>query len=341
MAKKRVGKETVAFTTPPVLLGTATIAGPKEGKGPLGSYFHEVKSDLMMGKSSWEQAEVYLFEQSVQHLLDAVAVPLDLVDYLVGGDLLDQIMTTNMAARTLQRPLLGLYGACSTSTESLFVASTLLDGGFADHVVVATASHHNTAERQFRYPTELGVQRKETQTWTATGAGAFMLASEGVGPRITHATVGTVVDLGIKDPNNMGAAMAPAAARTIKQHLVDTGRTFADYDLILTGDLGRIGLPLARDLLEQEKVSVPKDRLADCGIMLYESEDQDVHSGGSGTACSALVFGSYLYRQLLSGDLNRILLVATGALLSPTTFQQGESVAGIAHAIAIEMLKGR
>lgn len=334
MKDKKKGAQTLAFRHAPVILAASSIVGPMEGKGPLGEYFDEVRDDHLWGQKTWEKAESKLLEDAVLKVLQKAEIPKHLVDFLFAGDLLNQITVSNFAAGQLSIPFIGVYGACSTFTESIALGAMAIDGGYAGVVAAATSSHHDAAERQYRYPTEFGVQRLPTAQWTATAAGAALLAGAGDGPRVTYATVGKVVDFGIKDPNNMGAAMAPAAADTMRQHLHDTGRSASYYDLIVTGDLGRVGQPLARDILKGDGIDV-SENFADCGILIY-SEDQDVHAGGSGCGCSAAVFGGYLMHRLEKGDLKRILLVSTGALHSPTTYLQGESMPAVAHAVAIE-----
>lgn len=336
---KRIGRQTVEFGNPPVILATAAVVGPKEGQGPLVDYFDEIKKDSYLGQKTWERAESKLLEEAANLALQKAGVGQGEIDFLLAGDLLNQIISSNFAARSISVPFFGLYGACSTLTEGLALGAMLVDGGFASCLLVATSSHHDAAERQYRYPTELGVQRYPASQWTVTGAGAAVLGRAGEGPVITHATVGKVTDMGVKDANDMGTAMAPAAADTIFAHLKETGRKPEDYDLIVTGDLARVGLPICRDLISRAglDVSAVTD---DCGILIYD-EKQDVHAGGSGCGCSATVFGGYLMKKLRDGEYRRILLVSTGALHSPTTSQQGESIPGIAHAVAIEMPRSK
>ncbi|GAW91354.1 stage V sporulation protein AD [Calderihabitans maritimus] len=332
---KRVGQRTVQFSNPPCIISTATIVGPKEGEGPLAHTFDKVMEDTYYGQKSWEKAESKILEESVQMALQKVNLSLQDIDYLLAGDLINQIICCNFAARTLGIPFFGLYGACSTMYEGLALGAMLIDGGFASKVVAATCSHHNTSERQYRYPTELGSQRPMTAQWTITGAGAFVLASEGTGPRITHATVGKVVDAGVKDPFDMGAAMAPAALDTLVNHFKDTGRGPQDYDLIVTGDLASVGRSVLIQLAQQQGYDLSQN-YTDCGVLIFDPS-QDTHAGGSGCACIAVVTGGYILNQMKAGKLRRILGIATGALLSPLSVQQGESIPGIAHAVAIEL----
>ncbi len=333
-AGRRLGERTWAFRNPPVILSVAAVAGPMEGRGPLGGKFDEVLPDQLLGQKSWEQAEAKILEKAIRAALAKARVTESDVDLLISGDLLNQLLASTFGARGLDIPFFGIYGACACWTEGLTLAAALLDGGYVDRTVVAASSHHLSAERQFRYPTEFGVQRPPTATWTATGAGAAVLAYEGRGPRVTHATPSRLIDVGFKDPYDLGAAMAPAAADTIVQHLRDCGRTPEDYDLIITGDLGRVGKPMAEELIREAGFDVTPV-FDDCGLRLYGPQ-QDVHAGGSGCACSALTFNADLFPLLAGGQLGRVLLVSTGAMFSPTSYQQGESIPCVAYAVAIE-----
>lgn len=333
MANKRIGSQTVKFINPPTILTSGTIVGPKEGQGPLKDYFDMILTDDTYGEKSWEKAECKMFQDSVNLSLKKANLQMTDIDYLIGGDLLNQIITSSFAARQFSVPTFGLYGACSTMAEGLSIGSMLIDGGFADHVIAATSSHFSTAERQYRFPLEQGVQRPFTAQWTVTGAGASLLSSVGNGPFITHVTTGKVIDLGIKDANNMGAAMAPAAADTIITHFNDTGFTVNDYDLIITGDMARVGKNILMELLNKQGLDI-SNIYRDCGIEIYD-EKQDIHSGGSGAGCSAVVFNGWVLNKIKNGVYNRVLFIATGALLSPTSSQQGESIPGIAHAVTV------
>ncbi|MFZ5815679.1 MAG: stage V sporulation protein AD [Bacillota bacterium] len=337
MAKKRLGMRTVQLEQPPVITGAAAVAGPMEADGPLGLEFDQTYPDLMVGQQSFERAER-------QMMIDACNLALKKanltekppkVDYFLAGDLLNQIITSSFSGLQLEVPFFGLYGACSTFCESISIGSMLIDGGFADRVLCAVSSHNAASERQYRYPVEYGLQRKPYAQWTVTGAGAVVLANSGTGPRVTHVTTGKVVDMGIKDPYDQGAAMAPAAVDTIVTHLKDTGRSVDYYDLIVTGDLARFGREMAVRLAAQQNV-ILGEKYQDCGVMIFDNTKQDVHSGGSGCACSAIVTCGHLLRQMSQGKLKKLLVVATGALLSPTTFQQGENIPTIAHAVALE-----
>lgn len=338
-APKRVGRQTVRFQDPPVVAAGAAVVGPKEGQGPLGAYFDRVYPDTLLGEQSWERAECRMLVDAVRAAAGKAGLgPAD-IDLLFAGDLLNQTVTANFAARELDIPFLGIFNACSTLTEGLGLSAMVVDGGYADRVVTAVSSHHDTAERQYRFPTEFGAQKPLTSQWTVTGAAALLVArpelAAGVaGPRITHATFGRVVDMGVKDPFDMGSAMAPAAADTIRRHFEDTGRRPEDYDLVVTGDLAQVGLPIARDLLRRQGLDLA-DRLADCGLIFF-GDDPQVHAGASGAACSGTVLAAYLLPRLREGRYRRILMVSTGALFSKTTYQQGESIPCIAHAVALE-----
>jgi stage V sporulation protein AD len=257
------------------------------------------------------------------------------VDFFLAGDLMNQIISANFAARGLEVPFLGLFGACSTFAEALMLGSMLIDGGFAARVLVASGSHHNTAERQFRFPIEQGVQRLPYAQWTVTGTGALALANQGEGPVVTAGPAGKVVDLGVSDVNNMGAAMAPAAADTLVSHFQDLGTVPADYDLILTGDLGTVGSAALKDLMKMQGYLLGEN-YCDCGILIYDLARQDVHAGGSGCGCSSVVFTGDIWKQLNEGRYRKVLLAATGALMSSTSSQQGETIPGIAHAVVVE-----
>ncbi len=329
------GNQTWVFKNKPVIIGAAAVVGPDESEGPLAADFDLVHPELDLGEASWEKAERKLMEQASQFALQKAGLSGEELQLYVGGDLLNQIISTTFAARTMAVPYLGVFGACSTSMESLAIAALTVDSGFATDVMAGTCSHNCTAEKQFRYPTEYGAQKPPTAQYTVTGAGAAVISKNGDGPVIECATIGKVIDLGITDPFNMGAAMAPAAADTIKAHFTDTGRMPSDYDLIVTGDLASVGLPIAKDLLLQSNVPMNDTLFDDCGLMIYDRSKQLVQAGGSGCACSAVVTYSHLLKKLESGEYKRVLVVATGALLSPVSFQQGESIPGIAHAVAI------
>lgn len=329
------GKQTWWFEKRPVIIGEATVVGPDEGDGPLAADFDLVHPELEMQQKTWEKAERMLLEQASQFAVQNARIDSNQIQFYVGGDLMNQIISSSFAARTLGAPYLGVFGACSTSMESLAIASLIVNSGSGSHVLAGTCSHNCTVEKQFRYPTEYGAQKPPTAQFTVTGAGAAVVAAEGDGPVVECATIGKVIDLGITDPFNMGAAMAPAAVDTIQAHFNDTGRTPKDYDLIVTGDLAGVGHPIARELLLQNGLPINDTVFGDCGLMIYDVANQKVQAGGSGCGCSAVVTYGHLLKRLKKGELKRILVVATGALLSPLSYQQGESIPCIAHAVAI------
>lgn len=335
MAQKKLGRQTVKLTNPPSILSTASVVGAKEGEGPLRDYFDVIVKDDLFEEKSWEKAETKMSKEAVKIALNKINMTPDKIDYLFAGDLLNQIIASSFAARELKIPFFGLYGACSTMCESLSLAAMIIDGGFSDFSIAATSSHFCSAERQFRFPLEMGGQRPPTAQWTVTGAGAAVLGNKGNGPFVTYVTTGRILDFGIKDANNMGAAMAPAAADTIVGHLKDTGFTQDSYDLIISGDLGKVGKELTAEIVKKNGYDI-STKLKDCGLEIFDASRQDVNSGGSGCGCAAAVFCGYLYKEILKGSFNRILLISTGALLSPTSTQQGESIPSIAHAVTIE-----
>lgn len=334
MAEKHIGKQTVALQNPPSIIATASIVGPQEGQGELKQCFDYIIPDEMWGEESWEKAESKLIRETFAKALVNAKLSNDKIDYVLAGDLLNQCIAANYGLRETNVPFLGLFGACSTMAESMSIGSMLVDGGYADNVVCMTSSHFCSAEKQFRFPLELGSQRPPTAQWTVTGSGAAVLSAQGTGPYIKHVTVGKINDKGITDANNMGAAMAPAAADTILTHFADTGFAPDYYDLIVTGDLGKIGKQVCCELLKANGLDI-EGRYNDCGLMIFNLKDQDKHAGGSGCGCSATVFAGHLYKEIMKGNLKRLLFVATGALMSPTSSQQKESIPGIAHALGI------
>lgn len=334
MAEHRIGKQTIVFDSGPAILGWASVVGKKEGQGPLAKEFDIVSQDTKFGQDSWEKAESRMQKEALQRALQkSFLTPLQL-DALCAGDLLNQCISSNYAVRGLGIPFLGLYGACSTMAESLIVASMLVDGGYTDRAAAMTSSHFAAAERQYRLPLEYGGQRTPTAQWTVTGAGCAILGREDGRLRIRSATIGSVIDKGISDANNMGSAMAPAAYETLRQHLADTGRGPEDYDLIATGDLGYVGSEILRDLFHRDGVDLG-EHYNDCGLMIFDRERQDVHAGGSGCGCAASVLCGPLLGRMARGELRRILLCATGALMSPLATQQGESIPAVCHAVEI------
>lgn len=339
MERRQIGRSTWEYLRNVRLMSHAAVVGPMEGNGLLGDHFDLVYEDLYMGEENWEKAERKMIEDVVQICMKKANLHQDDISIYIAGDLLNQNISASFSAKTNQIPFMGVYGACSTSMLSLSLAAVLVDSGFAEKAVAAVSSHNCTAEKQYRYPTEYGGQKPDTAQWTVTGAGAGVVGisdQPSVGPRITYTTIGKVVDLGVKNPFDMGSAMAPAASDTIRRHFEDTGRTPQDYDLIVTGDLGKVGHPIARELMQKAGYELD-DRFQDCGLMIYTNE-QEVFSGGSGCASSAVVTYGYLVDQMRQGKYNRILVVATGALFSPISYQQGESIPCIAHAIAMEMI---
>ncbi|MCX7923643.1 MAG: stage V sporulation protein AD [Clostridia bacterium] len=335
MATKSNGKQTVKLQNPPSIVSTASIVGPKEGQGPLRLYFDNIIDDEMWGEKSWERAESKLMRETFAKILDKAGKTSGDINYIIAGDLLNQCIAATFGLRESGIPFFGVYGACSTMAESASLGAMLIDGGFADNVVCMTSSHFCSAEKQFRFPLELGSQRTSTAQWTVTGSGGVLLSNQGTGPYITYVTTGKIIDFGIKDANNMGAAMAPAAADTILTHFKDTGIAPQSYDLIVTGDLGYVGKSICEELLKENGYDI-KDRYNDCGVMIFDREKQDAHAGGSGCGCSAATLAGFIYQELQKGCLNNVLFVATGALLSTTSSQQGESIPCIAHAITIQ-----
>jgi len=334
MAEKHIGKQTVVMRNSPSIKATASIVGPKEGKGNLKKCFDYITPDELWGEDSWEKAESKLVRETFAKVLQNACLSNDKIDCILAGDLLNQCIAANYGLRETNVPFLGLYGACSTMAESMSIGSMMVEGGFADNVVCLTSSHFCSAEKQFRYPLELGIQRAPTSQWTVTGSGVVVIAAKGTGPYITHVTIGKIIDLGISDVNNMGAAMAPAAADTILTHFADTGFVPEYYDLIITGDLGRVGKKICADILRMNGLNI-EDRYNDCGVMIFNLNEQDVHAGGSGCGCSATVFAGHIYKEIMKGNLKRVLFVATGALMSPISLQQKETIPGIAHAVSI------
>ena len=318
----------------PRIVSYASMAGPMEAQGPMAKHFDRVFTDDRLGQDSFEQAECQMLIRTIHLALDKARKLPEAVSFLLAGDLLNQIISSSFAAREVKIPMLGLYGACSTMAEGLCLGAMLVNAGYGKLALAGTASHFSTAERQYRTPLEMGCQRPPTAQRTVTGAGATLIGTEGHGPCIPCVTLGRVIDLGISDPNQMGAAMAPAAADTLLTHFKETQRSPADYDLIVTGDLGTIGASILRELMAQ--AGYPLDnKLMDCGEEIFRGMPH-VDAGGSGAGCSAVTLNGYLMHRLEEGKLRRVLFTATGALLSPTTTMQKESIPGIAHAAVIE-----
>lgn len=332
---QRLGKQTVVFGEPPVILETAAIVGTKEGEGPLAQYFDDILDDDQWGEKSWEKAESKLQRETALLALQKAKLATDDMNYVLAGDLLNQCVGAHYGLRDLKIPFLGVYGACSTMTESMSIGSMLIGGGFADYAMCVTSSHFCSAEKQYRFPLEYGGQRTPSAQWTVTGSGAAILAKKGVGPKITHITTGKIIDMGINDANNMGAAMAPAAIDTLCQHFSDTGFRPEDYDLILTGDLGVVGSDILCELMQGEGYDITELH-NDCGKMIFNIDEQDVHAGGSGCGCCGSVFCGHIMKELRNGTYDKILVMATGALMNPSSLQQGETIPAIAHAVTIE-----
>ena len=331
---KRIGKYTVEMTGGPVIKAFASSVGKKEAEGPLGKEFDQVFEDTTLKEPSWEKAESRLQTETVKILLKKCGLDASEINYIFAGDLLNQCMSSSFGLRSLNIPFLGQFGACSTMAQSLFLAATSIEAGIADYSVAVTSSHFCSSERQFRFPLQYGGQRTPTAQWTVTGSGAILVARNEEGPKIKYCTVGRITDLGIKDANNMGAAMAPSAAKTLLSFFSDTKTKPDDYDLILTGDLGEVGSALLKQLLENEGIRL-KTNYNDCGLMIYYKEKQDVHAGGSGCGCSASILCSLILNKVKNKELKNILFIATGALMSPTSAQQGETIPGVAHLINI------
>ena len=313
----------------------ASIAGKKESEGPLAHTFDKTSLDTLFGQSSWEQAEKHMQQLALETLLEKATIKSSDIDLVFSGDLLNQCIGSSFTLRNLDIPHLGLYGACSTMAESLLAASMAVGGGYADKVVAMTSSHFASSERQYRFPLGYGGQRTPTSQWTVTGSGAALVCSTGKGPVIESCTIGTVSDLGITDANNMGAAMAPAAYSTIRAHFDDLKTDPEDFDLIVTGDLGQLGKELLLELARRDGICLG-GKLTDCGTLVFDNTTQDVHAGGSGCGCSAITLCGSLLGKLKTGKLKKILFCGTGALLSPTSTQQGLPIPGVCHAVCIQ-----
>ena len=334
MAINKRGKQSFTLPQLPVIRTWASVAGKKESEGPLAHTFDITSQDTLFGQKSWEQAEKHCQQMALDKLAEKAGMKKSEFDLVLSGDLLNQCIGSSFSLRNQNIPHLGLYGACSTMAESLLVASMVVGGGFADKVVAQTSSHFASSERQYRFPLGYGGQRTPTAQWTVTGSGAALVCSSGTGPRIECCTIGTVTDLGITDANNMGAAMAPAAFQTIRAHMEDLHRVPEDFDLIVTGDLGQVGKELLLEIGKRQGLLLG-GKLTDCGNLVFDNTAQDVHAGGSGCGCSAITLCGYLLNQLNEGKLKRILFCGTGALLSPTSTQQGLPIPGVCHAVSI------
>ena len=333
-----LGKQSVSLKKPVYIIESASVVGKKEGEGPLGELFDLVGEDDMFGGQTWEDAESTLQEEALGTALGKAGWKAEEVRYLFAGDLLGQEIATSFGLVSFEIPLFGLYGACSTCGLSLTLASLVISGGFAEKAACVTSSHFASAEKEFRFPLGYGNQRPLSATWTVTGSGAFVLAASKNGKaraKITGLTSGKIVDYGLKDSMNMGACMAPAAASTIEQHLKDFGRQPDYYDKIITGDLGTVGQTVLLDLLNKKGIDISGQHM-DCGIEIFDAKEQDTHAGGSGCGCSAVTLSAYILKMLEEGVWKRVLFAPTGALLSKTSFNEGQNVPGIAHAVVLE-----
>ncbi|QJE33896.1 stage V sporulation protein AD [Heyndrickxia coagulans] len=332
------GHRTWVFDQKPAIISTGTVGGPFEANGMLALDFDLLHSDLWLGQDSYEKAHKILLEEACQKAIEKAGLQKEQIQFFLGGDLINQLTPTSFAMRTLGVPFLGLFGACSTSMEGLALGAYIVNNKGADYLLTGASSHNAAVEKQFRYPTEYGGQKPPTAQWTVTGAGAALLSSAGDGPRVTSATIGRVIDMGMTDPLNMGGAMAPAAVDTIEAHLKERNVDPSYYDLIVTGDLGQIGHDISLELFHKHGTPIREEQYQDCGLMIYR-EEQPVLSGASGAGCSATVVYGHLLNRMKKGELKRMLVVATGALLSPLSFQQNETIPCIAHAVSIEYEK--
>ncbi len=337
MERKRYqrGKASLAFENGPQILGKASVAGKKEGEGPLGEQFDIIEPDPLLGCENWEEAESALQKEAADLVIERAGLVRSEVRYLFAGDLLGQLIATSFGTVDLELPLFGLYGACSTIGEALCLGAMTVEAGYADYVMALSSSHFASAEKQFRFPLEYGNQRPLSTTWTVTGSGAFILGKKGGSVRISGITPGRIVDMGLKDSMNMGACMAPAACDTICRSLEDFEREPEDYDRIITGDLGQVGTTILLDFMKSRGHDIRRQH-RDCGTMIFDAEAQDTHSGGSGCGCSALVLAAEILPKLMTGQWQRVLFLPTGALLSSVSFNEGNSVPGIAHGVILE-----
>ncbi|WP_324717847.1 stage V sporulation protein AD [Carboxydochorda subterranea] len=336
--QRRMGPGTVRFLLPPRILAGFTVAGPMECKGPMGGYMDTCLEDTFYGERCWERTESKMLKEAVQQAVQRAGLTDQEIDLALTTDLLNQNVSGNFAMRSIPIPHVGVYSACAGFAGGIALAAAMVDAGFAQRAVVGASSHHDAAERQYRFPTELGVQRPPTAQWTVTGAGAVVLAATGPDDSllVTHATFGKILDMGLKDPYDMGSAMVPAAEDTLLRHLQDTGRRLEDFDWILTGDLGQVGSRILLDWLKDRHGLDIDGRHSDCGVLMYNPAHQDVHAGGSGLGATACVVSGYLLKAMAKGLVNRVLVIGTGSLHSPTTHLQGESIPVTAHAVTIE-----
>lgn len=337
--KKQQGIQSVKFEEPPIICAAASVVGQKEGDGPFGDVFDQIESDPKVGGDTWEDAEGRLQERAAELAIQKAGCGKEAIRYIVAGDLLGQLMASSFGLAGFDKPLFGVYGACSTMGESIGIGSMLVEGGFADYVLAMTSSHFASAEKQFRFPLGYANQRPKASTWTVTGSGAVVICKgdqKQEMAKITGITTGKIVDYGVKDTMNMGACMAPAAASVVAAHFKDFGTDPSEYDQIITGDLGMVGKDILIDILRSEGYDIA-DRYIDCGIEIY-GRDAQAQAGGSGCGCSAVMLAGYVLKQLEIGEWKRVLFVPTGALLSVVSFNEGNSIPGIAHAVRLETL---
>lgn len=341
MKQQSIGKQTIQFEHPPIILSHASVVGEMEGQGPLAPFFDQIETDPAFGQDSWEEGESEMVRRACQTAISKSGITKNDIRYIFGGDLLGQLIGTTFGLKDFDIPVFGLYGACSTCGESLSLAAMTVAAGYADNVMAVTSSHYGSAEKQFRFPLEYGNQRPLSATWTVTGSGAFIVSATNNEqpmkqyPHITAVTTGKIVDYGVRDNMNMGACMAPAAADVIYQCLTDLNMKPTQFDKIITGDLGKIGSDILIKLLLDNDYDISNQHM-DCGIEIYDNEKQDTHSGGSGCGCSAVTLAGYILHQMSSHIWKRILFVPTGALLSTVSFNEGQTIPGTAHALIIE-----
>lgn len=339
--KKIIGKQSVQFESPPYVVAYASVTGKKEGEGPLARYFDVIEEDPLLGLNTWEEAESEFQTRAAKLTIQKAGIEKEQIRYLLGGDLLGQLIATSFGIKEFEIPMFGLYGACSTMGESISLAAMLIDGGFAEYTLAITSSHFASAEKQFRFPLDYGNQRPLAASWTVTGSGAVILGkkspdnNEDINIVVKGVTTGKVTDFGIKDSMNMGACMAPAAADVIYSNLKDFNIQPDYYDKIITGDLGYVGSDILKDIMKEKGYDISKQHM-DCGIEIFDKETQDTHAGGSGCACSGVTLAGYLFSKLKSKEWTRILFIPTGALLSPVSYNEGKTVPGIAHGVIFE-----
>lgn len=335
-----IGKQSIQFSKPPYLLASSSIVGQKEKEGPLGKLFDEVIEDPMAGEDNWEKGESEFMKRAIESAIQKSKITKDEVRYLFAGDLLGQLIATSFGVKDFQIPIFGIYGACSSAGEGISLASMAVAGGYADYAIAASSSHFGSAEKQFRFPLEYGNQRPLSATWTVTGSGACILGGGKKKAAVTGVTSGRIIDYGYKDSLNMGACMAPAACDTICHNLRDFGYGPEEYDQIITGDLGEVGQTILLDLLRKEGIDL-EGRHSDCGLLIFDNEKQDTHSGGSGCGCSAAVFASYILPKIERGEWKKVLFLPTGALLSKVSYNEGRTIPGIAQGVIVECLEER